>query len=754
MQFPSLGMRTVLALGMVACTACTAMRLERDGSLERPRAAAAGAYAQWRFIGIRRPGLASCPDAGSAWKGSPLLTVVRRPDDNAAARAAIEELERFCVYEPAASRLRAAALLASGTERPATGSARGNAGKDLPLPPPPRAGGDLVQIDPDVAALAASSLTDNLPAMTAPVLQQQFEREAGMVGTLPVAPPSLTRLSFLDTQPTGVGVPTTPGKSGHGYTLAHIGGELLCGNPPGAGPSDRPCAQIATQLAMPRSSFDAQSQDLSAPDDGLGGYLGTLTDLAQAITAAVESWKECRSHHQEGRDCSGAGEHLVLNLSLGWDGERFGGLQPRVKQFPTPVQAVHGALRLAAARGVLVIAAAGNVNGGTPDQAGPLLPAAWDRRPRASKEQPGIAGPLVYAVGAVKANGRPLGNMRPKAMPPLAAFGDHAVVDGLPAMTGTSVAAAVVSATAAAVWDYQPSLDRNQVMALVAKSASPLGYTADFGWSPSATSTPPATGQVRLCPALALACTGASCGPAWAPPQDCGSALSPEFPAQLDTAQGDFQPQRNLDGTQFQTMQFTPPVCTPATMHYTGSLDSQYQVLCPDENYPGAAAEPWVYPQPEMDPCPTCTMSQSVGGKQQMSVSAAFVLSAQHAPPAGAENGRRSSFARNARNAGSVSGAAGAAGPAASPPAVPWTLRLKIRDSWQPCPTAATLELVVIAGGAAGKRISYAIDGPLCQGSSLELSGIAVPAGARIESAWLTFLENGLAVRSQLLVAQ
>ena len=733
MQFLSRGMRIVLALGLIACTACLPKRQELRVQPGRDRAIA-GVYAKWRFIGIRSAGLSSCPDAGAGWKGTPLFPIARRPYKDPAALAVLEHLERFCVYEPAEGP-RAAARRASAAGRWNPWFDRRGEAKDLPaLPPPPRPGPDLVRVDPDEAALATSASSDDLPGMSAALLKEQFERQAGRVQQLPAPLPPLTRLTFLDTQPTGMGVPDKQGNSGHGYTLAHMGGELVCGDPP----AGKPCAQIATQLALPLVGFDAQSPENSPTDETHGGYFGFLGDLAHAISAAVAAWHDC------GPGCPGGAKHLVLNLSLGWDGGAYGDLGDL--QVHTPVEAVYWALKWAAVQDVLVVAAAGNVNGHTPSAAGPILPAAWeDGRPPPEVDTNSLAGPLLYAVGALQADGQPLGNMRPGGMPPRAAFGDHAVVaDGkllLPAITGTSVAAVVVSAAAAVVWDYQPGLDRNEVMDRVTQGGTSLGYAADFGWRPISTPMSSDTHRVTLCAALAKACAGGACGSSWPPPSGCPTTEDPNFWTNLNQAQVRFHANKWLDGAQFHAAPLPWPVCSSGMMHYaTGGLPAY---PCPDEESPAIDAAPWVYPQPDQDPCPTCT----VGRAAAQSVSNAFRSLPQQALSAGGGNGLQPRFVRIA-SIPAGTGGTDATGLSNSPPSELWTLRLKIRDGWSPCLTAATLDLDL----SDQTRISYAIDGKLCGGCSREISGIAVPAGLTVKSAWLSFLENGLALRSQLLL--
>lgn len=732
MRFLIQGMRFLFALGLVGLlTACPLPPPAPKAPAALYQAAVDGAYAQWRYIGIRAPGLEVCPDAGAGWKASPLFAVSSQPDDDPATVAVIARLQRFCVYE--------AARVASP-------------------PRPPEAGAGLVQADPDVAALVAAGSHDDLQTMTATPLQVQFENQIGLGQPLPPRTAN-TRLIFLDTQPTGSEAPLEPGKSLHGYTLAQLAADVVCG--PAAGPGDTPCPQIATQLAMPRLRFDSKNPAKSRSNQQTGGYFGTLTDLATAISSAVEGWHRCRKHPLA-PGCAGTPRNLILNLSLGWDPAAFGGLEPNADGLKTPAQTVYYALRYAAIRGVLVVAASGNVSGGTPSPAGPTLPAAWEGSPPMDS-LPSGNGPLLYAAGALRADGQPLGSMRLQAMPLRAAFADHVVVGDrtgrpLPPMTGTSVAAAVVSAVAAVVWDYRPDLDRDGVMDLLTRQGLPLADRAYF-WNPGATPASPAptATRVTLCAAVTAACSGHPCGSTGAALPSCAALETPAFPSALSLADQSFQAHVVLDGSSFEESTAPATQCsTPVTLRFPRGQNPANP--CPDQDSVALGAGPWVYPQPEQDPCPPCNLQS--GGT---TVAAMHALSLRHAttPPAPLPATTRSRFRTSLAQTTTSSGAAAASAvgggvddPGGVGASAPWTLLLKIRDSW-PCMDMATLNLEVIDQGSGGRtRISYAIPGPLCSGASVELTGIAIPRNTTLDSAWLSFLEHGFAVRSQLLVSQ
>jgi len=475
-----------MALGLSACTAFRppAPRLETEK-----------ACADWRWIGISRAG-ARCPEV-PGWTVRPLFAQVapvqqevgcfgERPfPEKVPDPAVIQELSRFCTYE-ITSPFKSLKLLTF----------------------PPAVSNDLVRFDQDCAALSVSAAIE--PAGKNWQLQlDTFLAQAGK----PKKPLKINnrlgvRLAFLDTQPTSKRAPEKYWHSPHGYTLDHIAQQLVCTQ----GPDAHCAAQITTRLAMPIIDFDPKKSRHNRIHPSEGGYLGMQSDLAEAIRNEVDDWVKAKQQ-----------EHLVLNLSMAWDGDLFGGLnEQQIGEMRAGTQAVYRALQYATGFDVLVLAAAGNQKGAPCDNTGPLLPAAWEigeRLQSCSDEKP-----LVYAVGGVRSDGSPLLNARPGGMPLRAAYGEKAVVPTwdpktLPVMlTGSSVSTAVVSSIAAIVWDTRPDLDSYGVMKKLYESGEPLAFKADF-WAGSGTpSNPPfpIVHRVSLCAALEAACsdnpdTSASC---------------------------------------------------------------------------------------------------------------------------------------------------------------------------------------------------------------------------------------------------
>ncbi|MCA9696805.1 MAG: S8/S53 family peptidase, partial [Myxococcales bacterium] len=270
-------------------------------------------------------------------------------------------------------------------------------------------------------------------------------------------------------------------------------------------------ARLRHTLAMPRRDTH------SAPDWLEGGDRGTRSDIAMAIYRSVADWRERR------RGDPTTPPRLVLNLSVGLSPD------PRAREDfePASTAALRAALTYAACQGALVFAAAGNEHGGDDESvAGPLDPARFetvlapDRAgcieqgfdpPEEDEQLPvfGASRPLLYAVAAVDGNDRPLLNARPRSRSRLAAPGLEGLAEDLDGaltmpLSGSSIATAVASGTAALLWSYRPELRPDQVADLLYSGGWDTGAVADF-----ALGTPESVHRLSVCGALAQACTGA-----------------------------------------------------------------------------------------------------------------------------------------------------------------------------------------------------------------------------------------------------
>jgi hypothetical protein len=509
---------TILSL----MSACLMMRRSVFVSRENEFRRAAAVRTRW--IGLAQTG--SCPAAApaSGWSERPLFPMkgLARGLQKSARDAG---LDRFCVYEYHGAAVR--------PELP----------REIARQLRPGA-------EPDRVAMASSAIS-SLEEITWVPFFQRFADGVQILKTLPAtSAPGDVRLAVLDSQPYGENVPGKPGRSEHGYALTHIAGRLAC--PQGEGS----CAvQIAPRLALPVVKFDAV-QGREETDETNGGFHGTYAALTKAL------WDEITSPKRP--------SHLVLNLSLGWDGEKFGGWENDPAKMTPDVQAVYKLLEFAAGQKVLVIAAAGNELSGPSPTGRPLLPAGWESRLR-----PGTREPLVYAVSGVDGQDHPLVNTRAQGEAPRVAYADHVVVPDFYApdrptatLTGTSVAAAVVSTTAALVWSQHPGMTPVEVMQQLDQSAAPLGRRPDF-----ASASDPLAESVRrisVCRAL----SPAPCEPSPFPPPPLEEALSP------------FQAEKTMSGTSL-------------LMAFANDT----------KKHPNLLDQPWVGPQPGADPCPSCAVT-------------------------------------------------------------------------------------------------------------------------------------------------
>lgn len=444
----------------------------------------------------------------------------------------------------------------------------------------------LVRLDQDCAAISPASAPGQLEADTWRLMEAQFLEEVGWNDSIAQELAAVTRgehaevrprvrLAFLDTQPTGTGVPTNRGTSLHGFAMAHLADRLLCD------PRQACAVKITTQLAMPIEHFDAKDPEKTVLNYRDGGRWGMQSDLATAIRTEVDGWL------REDPDL-----RLVLNLSLAWDPELFGGLDERsIAEINAGTQAVYWALRYAHSHGALVIAAAGNHRNGPKQSPGPFLPAAWE------SEEPKFAGcgeapngPLLYAAAGVQASGWPLANARKGGIPPRVAYADHVAVachgasKPIGTYTGSSVAAAVVSSIAAAVWARDPDLGSRKVMGHLESTGEELDLVADFGDGGSSTVGSRRVRQVSLCRALGVT----ECTPN--PGERVPQLEYPEF------AQ---PPGRLLE------MPYPWP-CTAARLYQVDGGDG---LVCPADQLNDRPSDLQVCPEPEDNPCPNCLVA-------------------------------------------------------------------------------------------------------------------------------------------------
>jgi hypothetical protein len=280
-------------------------------------------------------------------------------------------------------------------------------------------------------------------------------------------PKKPVRVAVVDTTPKGL---LDKDNSTHGFSVANVIARLLCSDPGSNECADRVRPYLALPMNGPRSE-----------DFVNGGRFGTFFQLYDALSQALRDWPR--------------GEHLVINLSLGWDPVKTDDDDPRVAR-------IKELLERASCMGALIIAGAGNPTG----TEGPVLPSAFEEfaapdsrrcedlnapmpapptsraeakakatiaRVPTGKDPEMRYSPLVYAVGALDWRDQRLMADRRWGQPSLAALGLNVMVPashGIPftaPLTGTSAPTAIVSGIAAAVWSVLPDLDAPSVMAIV-----------------------------------------------------------------------------------------------------------------------------------------------------------------------------------------------------------------------------------------------------------------------------------------------
>lgn len=572
------------------------------------RAAPQESCPDWRWIGILDDSTRQCP-ARRGWEVRPLFAPT-----SGKARPLPAGLRKFCLYE-------------QRVEGPELRK------EDLP---------GLAAIARDCMAVFPAASSAAVEAGL-PKLEEYFLRHAGGFTDAVPGGPTAVRLAVVDTAPTN-DAPAGNGnnRSPHGYTLANMAERLSCG--------DGGCvARVTAQLALPWVVYDRSSWALSVRDDVRGGFFGLVGELAEAIRKEVVDWQPA----------SGS-QSLVLNLSVGWNGWAFGGLQDDLTTMPPAAQAVHAALVDAVCRGVPALAAAGNSTWGPEPAAsrGPLLPAAWERRlaPTAaecatalSPDTPVPAGPssyspLIHAVGAIDIGRQPLGNARLDAEPRLVAFGDHAVVTGkangksTAMLTGSSVATLIASAALTRVRAYRPDLDVFAAVDRLYESGEPVGRPAAFCLGAEAGGRcPPGNAPPvhrvfagKAAQEACESCTGPGCPspcPKWKPP----GTDPPDFsPGELGMATA--RPPRRLEQLRA-VAAATHSACPPAGMlaavraaaglprsaargvpeRFHGSGQATLY-RCPHWQLFATTLDALTGPQPGSDPCPNCGFGGGGGG--------------------------------------------------------------------------------------------------------------------------------------------
>jgi len=518
------------------------------------------------------------------------------------------------------------------------------------------------------------------------------------------------QLAVVDTQPTGTGAPAAPGSGGsaHGFGIAHIARDLTCGT---AGCDSRQCAAaITTRLALPLSN----AADPPSPGESQGGFFGRPSDIALAIVREVDAWA-----------APGNPPRLILNLSVGWDPELLhddlhaeDGDHLNAEEL-----AVYAALAYARQQGALAVAAAGNSPGGSQPGQGALLPARWYAAPPDTQGLVTAADdPVVWAIGAVDRNERPLANVRAGSLPTLVAYGDHADAPApgsgwTDPLTGSSVSAIVASSIAAVVWHLQPNLSPDDVMLLLARSARPLERQAELYRPGSSLASGSAMRQSTApppinppAPPVKLLQFAAALSRAWSRPQLYGDQMSFAASGTATARVGCSSCTQRPCGSGSEPIW----ICTFTDLK-TG-LSWGPPAGCPPGPFRSIASLPWVLPQPGQDPCPTCSISSGTPPPPRMS----FPVDPAQPP---------------------------------SPPQPPWELDLEIPSSWGGgCLTDFLVEVAVPGSSSPDKLWIVPPQGQLCQGDSLLVTDLPFDPGEATASVSFKIQGKSSLIRSPAYV--
>ena len=594
--------------------------------------------AKLALLSLLLPSLAACDDASPSEAASELAPVLEvrtlapSPSVREADRLEPATLERTKLepgsFEPAKTCGAAAVSVPSDLCPPGRRVGKFNGG----CPKPPGAGAD----DPHWEVEAMFSGVDDLPGALEGFCRYVWVGDPAALTPLPksistgpdcrvfpqspMAPAlnSAYRTAFtegtlpLRTKPTGgVGVTiavvdtapakTIKGQAGHGQTMAAIAAELAGGCAPGL--EERHCKrEVVTTLGLP--------QTRTGPDLARGGFYGYQSELAEGIARAIADWG------------AGSDDHLVLNLSVGWE--------PTPNEFSNPspaVEAVRDALAIGHCRGALIVAASGNRPENTcfGDATGP---GGWEREPGYSAAQCGALGlpnaaialpnplpayhPFLYAATPLDWRRGNLVDAREDSNARLAATGfagfDEVRGHNYGPLTGSSVSTAVISGTAALAWSYFNSLSADEIMALLYDAGAPTAGDVTLALANAS----PEQRQVTACAPLQWACDPARIGNYLG-----GNQQTPSVCAAL----GDCSPlgtppdvNRGAWATAF-TVAFgqlpssdyensNAPAWSTINCTQCGSNQITHLPLTGDSTEPAHMG--WVVPEPHKPPCPHC----------------------------------------------------------------------------------------------------------------------------------------------------
>ncbi|MBZ5712896.1 S8 family serine peptidase [Nannocystis pusilla] len=533
-----------------------------------------------------------CPTASAGWTGERLFrrgSVAALLGDKGVLPPA---LERFCLYTWGGKSPPAAPPAFPGPD--GVKVVRVDADREVVVPQAPYLGGDR-----DVRTRLANVF-----------LQAAGAAPGGAVGpSMHADKEGPARVAVIDTvgfdEAGRIDYAGAAARERHGLAVAEVIAAVRCPN----GEAGCRGQQFHAQ-AFPYVAASPQ------PQPG-GGPLASMASLAHATAEALVRWSRGDMRTSP----------LILNFSVAWD-PRFGDALTAPGQeaahtdllatasagVPATVQAVHTVMVYATCLDVLAIAAAGNNTGAACEQQGLMAPASWERYPAPDRARcealfgalppwrpgdPAIAAPkrsLVYGAGGVDAADRPIPVARPGGSSPRVLAALQAVAGAgtrqTDAWTGTSIAAASLSALAAQVWSHHRTLTSHQVLAVL-----------DAGGQLTASPTKERVLRLRAHTAFAHLCTlrypGVACPNPYAPPT-MPAAIA--WPPQLISA--------SVGPTQ-------ALACSTSTVRCGAGTFARHDCGATAAAASPPPAEPWVRPQPDMPLCPVCPVR---GGRLTLSL--------------------------------------------------------------------------------------------------------------------------------------
>ncbi len=453
------------------------------------------------------------------------------------------------------------------------------------------------RLQPDPAIVVPYGESDpDLISRIAKGLHEHALDHLGAVSRVPAEGGERVRVAVLDSALPSA-VPGYPGygRFSHGRDMALLIRQLVCAHNAVVGEG---CAVgVYNYLALdqvPDGTGGAFTDRVN------GGYFGTVTQLGSSTWMAWFEWQ-----------LVAPATKLVLNYSVGWE---------PLQGMPIPSeaeQAFVAALREARCRGALAVAAAGNDHDGPVPSIGPAFPAGLELGEFDCGGLP-THEPLAYSAGGIDGHARPIANAREQGRPNLAAYAFSVGADerylssenedawfATPPLTGSSLAAAAVSAIAAAAWSI---LDGSaaEVMNAVYETGVPLGEQADY----LGTNQQPEIRRVSMCLTLASLVPGAyvcstpvAGNPSWKPDQLTefeNAATSVQLTLGKPT-------QACSNATHYPLQVFPLPRYSPFYKAQPGA--------CPDQQLYNDTVGPQVRSQPGSPVCTVCTVKMNaVGG--------------------------------------------------------------------------------------------------------------------------------------------